>query len=75
MIEKLAEGIRRSGPASLLAVDGVQRLVDEEAEAAAERYPPRHLPKEEQGASLLKSFEEEIILPKYLKTAASIKLQ
>ena len=43
VIEKLAKGVWRPGPPSLLAVDGVQRLVDEEAQAAAERDPPGHL--------------------------------
>ncbi len=43
MIEELAQGVGAAGAARLLAVDGVQGLVDEEAHAHAEGHPPGNL--------------------------------
>ncbi len=43
MVEELSQGVGAACAASLLAVDGVQGLVDKEAHPRAEGYPPGNL--------------------------------
>jgi len=43
VVEELSQGVGAAGTASLLAVDGVQGLVDEEAHPRAEGDPPCNL--------------------------------